>query len=54
MLCILTSSILLAAEDYVDPNAARNGILMYFDYIFVAVFAVEMFVKMVAMGIILH
>ena len=42
---ICASSIALAAEDPVDEDSLRNEILQYFDYIFTAVFAVEMLLK---------
>lgn len=54
LLCIMTSSILLAVEDYVNPNAARNATLKYFDYIFVAIFSLEMIIKMVGLGLFMH
>ncbi|KAJ8968302.1 hypothetical protein NQ317_013709 [Molorchus minor] len=48
------SSIALATEDPVDENSYRNIILDKFDYAFTGVFAVEMFLKIIDLGIILH
>jgi voltage-dependent calcium channel N type alpha-1B len=42
---IIGSSIALAAEDPVEEKSDRNVILTYFDYIFTAIFAVEMLLK---------
>ncbi|XP_020288402.1 voltage-dependent calcium channel type A subunit alpha-1 isoform X5 [Pseudomyrmex gracilis] len=54
MLVISLSSIALAAEDPVWENAPRNKILNYFDYAFTGVFTVEMVLKIIDLGIILH
>lgn len=48
------SSIALAAEDPVDENSYRNEILNYFDYAFTGVFAIELLLKIVDLGVILH
>ncbi|XP_050506047.1 voltage-dependent calcium channel type A subunit alpha-1 isoform X9 [Diabrotica virgifera virgifera] len=54
MIVICLSSIALACEDPVDEDAFRNVILDKFDYAFTSVFAVEMFLKVIDLGIILH
>lgn len=54
MLVILMSSISLAAEDPVDDDSKMNVYLNYFDYAFTGVFTVEMLLKVVDLGIILH
>ncbi|KAG5324513.1 CAC1A protein, partial [Acromyrmex heyeri] len=54
MLVILLSSIALAAEDPVVQDAPRNKILSNFDYAFTGVFTVEMVLKIIDLGIILH
>ncbi|EGI70471.1 Voltage-dependent calcium channel type A subunit alpha-1 [Acromyrmex echinatior] len=54
MLVILLSSIALAAEDPVVQDAKRNKILSYFDYAFTGVFTIEMVLKIIDLGIILH
>ncbi|XP_057659993.1 voltage-dependent calcium channel type A subunit alpha-1 isoform X29 [Diorhabda carinulata] len=54
MIVICLSSIALACEDPVDENAFRNVILDKFDYAFTSVFAVEMLLKVIDLGIILH
>ncbi|CAH2272891.1 voltage-dependent P Q-type calcium channel subunit alpha-1A [Pelobates cultripes] len=54
LLVIAMSSIALAAEDPVQPDAPRNNVLRYFDYVFTGVFTFEMVIKMVDLGIILH
>lgn len=54
MVVISLSSIALAAEDPVDENSMRNKVLNYFDYAFTGVFTIEMLLKIVDLGIILH
>ncbi|XP_023224867.1 voltage-dependent calcium channel type A subunit alpha-1-like [Centruroides sculpturatus] len=54
MIIISLSSIALAAEDPVDEDSERNKILNCFDYAFTGVFTVEMLLKVVDQGIILH
>lgn len=54
MVVISLSSIALAAEDPVSEHAPRNTILNYFDYAFTGVFTVEMVLKIIDLGIILH
>ena len=47
-------SFALAAEDPVDPKSDRNVTLGYFDYGFTAIFAVEVLLKLIDYGVILH
>ncbi|XP_063223249.1 voltage-dependent calcium channel type A subunit alpha-1 [Bacillus rossius redtenbacheri] len=54
MVVISLSSIALAAEDPVQEESPRNTVLMYFDYAFTGVFTVEMILKILDLGIILH
>ncbi|KPM10489.1 voltage-dependent calcium channel type A subunit alpha-1-like protein [Sarcoptes scabiei] len=54
MVIITLSSIALAAEDPVDENAYINSILIYFDYAFTGVFAIEMVLKVIDQGVFLH
>ncbi|XP_022652390.1 voltage-dependent calcium channel type A subunit alpha-1-like isoform X3 [Varroa destructor] len=54
MITISMSSIALAAEDPVEEESASNKILNYFDYAFTGVFTVEMILKVVDQGVILH
>ncbi|XP_077986579.1 voltage-dependent calcium channel type A subunit alpha-1-like isoform X3 [Glandiceps talaboti] len=54
MAVIGMSSIALAAENPVDPNDKRNKILEYFDYAFTAVFTLELVLKILDLGLILH
>ncbi|GFU59910.1 voltage-dependent calcium channel type A subunit alpha-1 [Nephila pilipes] len=54
MIIITLSSIALAAEDPVDENSPSNTILNYFDYAFTGFFAIEMVLKVVDQGVILH
>ncbi|XP_059351423.1 voltage-dependent calcium channel type A subunit alpha-1-like isoform X2 [Daphnia carinata] len=54
MVVISLSSIALAAEDPVEEGSFRNEILNYFDYAFTGVFTVEMVLKVIDSGIILH
>lgn len=54
MAVICGSSIALATEDPVDENSPRNLVLNYLDYGFTAVFTVEMILKIIDLGVILH
>lgn len=54
MVVISLSSIALAAEDPVNEESNKNKILNYFDYCFTCVFTIEMLLKVVDLGIILH
>uniref|UniRef100_A0A0N5AJK0 Voltage-dependent calcium channel type A subunit alpha-1 n=1 Tax=Syphacia muris TaxID=451379 RepID=A0A0N5AJK0_9BILA len=54
MVVILLSSMALSAEDPVDENNYRNSVLQYFDYLFTGVFALEMTLKLIDQGVILH
>jgi len=54
MVVICMSSAALAAEDPVEEKSFRNNILDKFDYAFTGVFAVEMFLKVIDLGVILH
>lgn len=45
MIVITASSIALATEDPVREHSFRNTILNYFDYVFTAVFTIEMILK---------
>ncbi len=51
---IILSSIALATEDPVDPDNPKNIFLNYIDYGFTVVFAVEMLLKIIDLGIIAH
>ncbi|KAL5014501.1 hypothetical protein ScPMuIL_008771, partial [Solemya velum] len=52
--CILISSIMLAAEDPLDKDQYRNMILNYFDYFFTSIFTIEILIKIVTYGLVLH
>lgn len=54
MVIIGLSSIALAAEDPVVEKSPRNQILDKFDHAFTAVFAVEMILKIIDLGILFH
>lgn len=54
MIVICLSSVALAMEDPVTEESALNDILNKFDYAFTGVFAVEMLLKIIDLGIILH
>ncbi|XP_040163841.1 muscle calcium channel subunit alpha-1-like isoform X2 [Anopheles arabiensis] len=54
LLCIMLSSVMLAAEDPLNANSERNQILNKFDFFFTAVFAIELILKVIAYGFILH
>ncbi|XP_076455033.1 voltage-dependent calcium channel type A subunit alpha-1-like [Babylonia areolata] len=54
MIVISASSVALAAEDPVRENSQRNEILNYFDYVFTGVFTIEMILKIIDLGVLLH
>ncbi|KAK0065729.1 voltage-dependent non-L-type calcium channel alpha-1 subunit isoform A [Biomphalaria pfeifferi] len=54
MIVICASSVTLAAEDPVREDSYRNSILNYFDYIFTGVFTVELILKVIDLGVMLH
>lgn len=54
MLVISMSSIALAAEDPVVEESPHNDMLNNLDYAFTGVFTVELLLKVVDLGIILH
>ncbi|XP_075396642.1 voltage-dependent L-type calcium channel subunit alpha-1S [Tenrec ecaudatus] len=54
LLFILLSSAALAAEDPIRAKSVRNKILEYFDIVFTSVFTVEIVLKMITFGAILH
>ncbi|KAL3321146.1 Voltage-dependent L-type calcium channel subunit alpha-1C [Cichlidogyrus casuarinus] len=54
LLSILISSALLAAEDPVNPESQMNRTLEIFDLIFTAIFTIEICLKMIAYGALLH
>ncbi|KAG1668868.1 Voltage-dependent calcium channel type A subunit alpha-1 [Nymphon striatum] len=54
MIVITLSSISLAAEDPVEEHSESNKILNYFDYAFTGVFTVEMVLKVIDLGVIIH
>ncbi|KAJ8923541.1 hypothetical protein NQ315_010119 [Exocentrus adspersus] len=54
LVCILVSSALLALEDPINFNSETNKILQIFDYFFTAIFSLELLLKTVSYGCILH
>ncbi|XP_072014634.1 voltage-dependent calcium channel type A subunit alpha-1-like isoform X8 [Amphiura filiformis] len=54
MVVIGMSSIALAAEDPINEDSPRNNVLEYFDYCFTGIFTIEMCLKIIDMGLILH
>lgn len=54
MVVISLSSIALAAEDPVCESSYRNDVLNHLDHAFTGVFAIEMILKIIDLGIILH
>ncbi|KAL9928146.1 muscle calcium channel subunit alpha-1-like isoform 1-T2 [Glossina fuscipes fuscipes] len=52
--CIMFSSAMLAAENPLKAEASRNLVLNKFDYFFTAVFTVELLLKLIAYGFVLH
>lgn len=54
MTIIVASSVSLAAEDPVLEDSDWNMVLNYFDYAFTLVFTVEMLLKVIDLGVMLH
>ncbi|XP_025156407.1 muscle calcium channel subunit alpha-1 isoform X8 [Harpegnathos saltator] len=54
LICIMISSAMLAAEDPLKASSYRNQILNYFDYFFTTVFTIEICLKMISYGFIIH
>ncbi|XP_071960409.1 voltage-dependent L-type calcium channel subunit alpha-1D-like isoform X3 [Antedon mediterranea] len=54
LVLIMVSSAMLAAEDPVDKNSKRNQILQRFDYVFTGIFTIEIMLKVVAYGLVVH
>jgi voltage-dependent calcium channel N type alpha-1B len=44
----------LAAEDPVNPDSEWNQQLQYFDYCFTCIFGIEVLLKVIDYGVILH
>ncbi|KAK9299972.1 hypothetical protein QLX08_007186 [Tetragonisca angustula] len=54
LVCIMISSAMLAAEDPLRAVSYRNQILQNFDYFFTTVFTIEICLKMISYGFIIH
>jgi len=54
LICILISSGMLAAEDPLNATSHRNIILNYFDWFFTAIFTIEITLKTITFGVLLH
>ncbi|XP_055958149.1 muscle calcium channel subunit alpha-1 [Patella vulgata] len=54
LVCILISSAMLAAEDPLRSESPRNNILNHFDYFFTSVFTIEIIIKIITYGLVLH
>ncbi|XP_046683031.1 muscle calcium channel subunit alpha-1-like isoform X6 [Homalodisca vitripennis] len=54
LVCIMVSSALLAAEDPIHQDSQRNQILNYCDYFFTSVFTIEICLKMISYGFVIH
>ncbi|XP_048511904.1 muscle calcium channel subunit alpha-1 isoform X10 [Athalia rosae] len=52
--CILISSAMLAAEDPLSATSPRNLVLNHFDHFFTSVFAIEICLKMISYGCVVH
>ncbi|KAH8395723.1 hypothetical protein KR222_011591, partial [Zaprionus bogoriensis] len=52
--CIMFSSAMLAAENPLKANADLNKVLNKFDYFFTAVFTIELILKLISYGFVLH
>lgn len=54
LVCILVSSAMLAAEDPLDAESNQNKALLPFDYFFTTVFTIELLLKLISYGFVLH
>lgn len=54
LVCILISSAMLAAEDPIEEKSYRNLILNYFDVFFTTIFTIEIALKTITDGFVLH
>ncbi|CAH1158375.1 unnamed protein product [Phyllotreta striolata] len=54
LVCIMVSSALLAVEDPIDTNSETNKVLSKFDVFFTIIFSIELMLKTIAYGCILH
>ncbi|KAJ2939410.1 hypothetical protein O0L34_g10841 [Tuta absoluta] len=56
LVCIMFSSAMLAAEDPLDAaqKGFRNKLLSHFDVFFTTIFTIELFLKLITYGLILH
>lgn len=54
LVCIMVSSATLAMEDPLQSDSPRNNVLKYFDYFFTAVFTIEICLKVMVFGVVLH
>ena len=54
LVLIIISSLLLAVEDPVNKEADINENLKFADYFFTAMFCIEMTMKLIALGVVLH
>ncbi|OAD53497.1 Voltage-dependent calcium channel type D subunit alpha-1 [Eufriesea mexicana] len=54
LVCIMISSAMLAAEDPLRATSPRNLVLQNFDYFFTTVFTIEICLKMISYGFIIH
>jgi len=54
LVLIILSSIALCLEDPLDKDKLRNEILDYFDIFFTVMFTIEVTVKMIGFGVLLH
>ncbi|KAK3913681.1 Voltage-dependent calcium channel type D subunit alpha-1 [Frankliniella fusca] len=54
LVCIMVSSALLAAENPLKTDTPTNKVLVYFDYFFTTVFTIELVLKIVSAGFVLH
>ncbi|XP_017859544.1 PREDICTED: voltage-dependent calcium channel type D subunit alpha-1 isoform X2 [Drosophila arizonae] len=52
--CIMFSSAMLAAENPLRANDELNKVLLKFDYFFTAVFTIELILKLISYGFVLH
>ncbi|XP_015033625.2 voltage-dependent calcium channel type D subunit alpha-1 isoform X1 [Drosophila willistoni] len=52
--CIMFSSAMLAAENPLNAEAPLNKVLNKFDYFFTAVFTIELILKLISYGFVLH
>ena len=54
LVTIAASTVALAAEDPVDSKSYRTIVFSYYDYCFTAIFTIELILKIIVLGFVMH